>query len=367
MFKKSKNLNFKDHFTRVATFLTAIVIIFSTVSIINCSTIKESSSKTSVDKETQQINEQTAKQAVKEGELQKITVILDWVPNTNHTGIYVAKSNKYYEEEGLDVEIIQPSEGGSADLIAANQGDFGISYQEQVTYARTAENPLPIVAIAAIIQHNTSGFASPVEKNIKSPKDFEYKKYGGWGSPMEEAVLKGLMKKYGADFNKLEIVNIGAADFFTSVTKDVDFTWIYYGWDGVAAEIKNFKINFLLLQDLDSQLDFYTPLIITSENTLNNHPDIVKKFLKATEKGYKFAINNYQEAAMILLQSAPELDKEIVLASQKYLANQYMAGVHKWGIMDKKVWDTFSNWMYENNLINKKLESEKAFTNEYLP
>jgi ABC-type nitrate/sulfonate/bicarbonate transport system substrate-binding protein len=100
-------------------------------------------------------------------ELRKITVILDWVPNTNHTGMYVARDQGYYEEAGLEVEIIQPSEGGSADLVAAGKGDFGISYQEQVTYARTADESLPIVAIAAIIQENTSGFAAPSDKNIR--------------------------------------------------------------------------------------------------------------------------------------------------------------------------------------------------------
>ncbi|NCB20206.1 MAG: ABC transporter substrate-binding protein, partial [Bacteroidia bacterium] len=102
--------------------------------------------------------------------LRQVTVVLDWIPNTNHTGLYVALEEGYFEEEGLTVEIIQPTEGGSADLIAAGQGEFGLSYQEQVTYARTAENPLPVKAIAAVIQHNTSGFASPVEKKIITPK-----------------------------------------------------------------------------------------------------------------------------------------------------------------------------------------------------
>jgi len=296
----------------------------------------------------------------------RITVVLDWVPNTNHTGIYVASDLGYYEKENLYVEVIQPSEGGSADLIAAGKGQFGISYQEQVTYARTAENPLPIVALAAIIQHNTSGFASPVEKNIKSPADFEGKKYGGWGSPMEEAMLKGLMTKYGKDYEKLEIINIGAADFFTSVTKDVDFTWIYYGWDGVAAEIKDFKINFMLLQDLDSRLDFYTPVIIASEETINNNPEMVKKFLTATKKGYQFAIENPEQAADILLSAVPELDKEIVMESQKYLAGQYISDAAGWGQMTTGTWETFSRWMYENNLVAEILEADKAFTNEFL-
>jgi len=304
---------------------------------------------------------------VKPLEMKKITVVLDWVPNTNHTGIYAAVYNGYYAEVGLDVDIIQPTEGGSTDLIAAGKGEFGISYQEQITYARTADTPLPVVTIAAVIQHNTSGFASPIAKNIKTPSDFEGKKYGGWGSPMEDALLKALMKKYGADFSKLEIVNIGASDFFTSVTRDVDFSWIYYGWDGVAAELKNFKINFILLQDLDPLLDFYTPVIIASEKTINENPELVKKFLRATAQGYEFAISNPEKAAEILTTKVPELDKNIVIASQKYLAKQYISDAKRWGEMKESVWSTFGNWMYENNLITRKLEAAKAFTNEFLP
>jgi len=304
---------------------------------------------------------------VKSSELKKITVVLDWVPNTNHTGIYAAVANGNYAEEGLDVDIIQPTEGGSADLVAAGKCEFGISYQEQVTYARTADTPLPIVAIAAVIQHNTSGFASPVEKNIKTPSDFEGKKYGGWGSPTEDAILKALMEKFGADFSKLEIVNIGASDFFTSVTRDVDFSWIFYGWDGIAAELRNLKINFILLQDLDPVLDFYTPVIIASEKTVNENPELVKKFLRATAQGYKFAINNPEEAAEILTTIVPEQPENLVVASQKYLAKQYMSDVKRWGEMKESTWGTFGDWMFENNLITNKLEAAKAFTNDFLP
>lgn len=300
-------------------------------------------------------------------ELKKITVVLDWVPNTNHTGIYVAREKGYYKEEGFDVEIVQPTEGGAADLIAAGKGEFGISYQEQVAYARTAEPALPVKAIAAIIQHNTSGFASPVEKNIKTPKDFEGKKYGGWGSPIEETMLKALMEKYGADFSKLQIVNIGASDFITSVQKDVDFSWIFYGWDGIASEVRNFKINFLKLQDMDKDLDFYTPVIITNENNIEKDPEMIRKFLNATSKGYSFAIKNPDEAAQILLKNAPELDKNIVAASQKYLAKQYQADALKWGVMDEKIWQNFSNWMFDKKLIIKKLDFKNAYTNEFLP
>ncbi|MHB1335839.1 MAG: ABC transporter substrate-binding protein [Candidatus Humimicrobiaceae bacterium] len=304
---------------------------------------------------------------IKTQKLKKITVVLDWVPNTNHTGIYAARDKGYYKEEGFEVEIIQPTEGGAADLIAAGKGEFGISYQEQVTYARLASPSLPVKAIAAIIAHNTSGFASPVEKNIKTPKDFEGKKYGGWGSPMEEAMIRALMEKYGADYSKVQIVNIGASDFMTSVQKDVDFSWIYFGWDGIASEVKEFKINFLKLQDLDKNLDFYTPVIITSELTIKDEPEMVKKFLSATSKGYNFAISNPEESALILLKNAPELDKEIVVASQKYLAGEYQADSSKWGIMNEEIWHNFSKWMLDNNLIKQDFDYKNAYTNELLP
>jgi ABC-type nitrate/sulfonate/bicarbonate transport system substrate-binding protein len=305
--------------------------------------------------------------AAEEEPMKEVTVLLDWVPNTNHTGLYAALEEGYFAEEGLDVEIIQPSEGGSADLIAAGQADFGISYQEQVTYARTGEANLPIVAIAAVIQHNTSGFASPAEKGIESPADFEGKKYGGWGSPVEEAMLRSMMEAEGADFEKLEMVNIGAMDFFSSVAEHVDFTWIYYGWDGVAAEQKGMDLNFILLQDFDENLDFYTPVIIASEDLLETDPELAKAFLRATSRGYNFAIENPETAVGHLLTHAPEIDETIALASQEYLAGEYARGVDRWGEMEASTWANYADWLYERELIAEPLDVEEAFTNEYLP
>jgi ABC-type nitrate/sulfonate/bicarbonate transport system substrate-binding protein len=295
----------------------------------------------------------------------KITVLLDWVPNTNHTGLYAALELGCFEEEGLDVEILQVNEGGTAQLVAAEQAEFGISYQEEVTYARVEE--MPVVAVAAIIQHNTSGFASPAEKGIKSPADFEDKKYGGWGSPVEEAILKAMMNKYDADFDKLELVSIGSADFFTSVTRDVDFTWIYYGWDGVAAEVKGIDLNFINLRDEDKALDFYTPVIIASEQTIGQKPELVEKFLRATAKGYEYAIENPREAAEILLKVSPELDRELVSASQEYLSKEYRSDAPYWGYMEREVWENYAKWLYDRDLIGGMMDADRAFTNEFLP
>ena len=214
-----------------------------------------------------------------EKELEKITVVLDWTPNTNHTGLYVAKDQGYYEEEGLDVEIIMPGESGADQLVASGKADFGVSYQESITQARIQD--VPIVSIAAVIQHNTSGFASPVEKNIVSPKDFEGKKYGGWGSPIEESVISSLMKQENADPEEVSIINIGNTDFFTAVERDVDFAWIYYGWTGVESELRGKDINMVYLTDYSEKLDYYTPVLATNEEMIENDPETDQSLFKS--------------------------------------------------------------------------------------
>jgi ABC-type nitrate/sulfonate/bicarbonate transport system substrate-binding protein len=119
--------------------------------------------------------------------LKKVTLILDWTPNTNHSGIFAAESLGYYEESGLDVSIEQAAEGTVEQLISAGRGEFGISMQEVMNYALTQDDPLPIKAVAAIIQHNTSGFVSLKEDGIKSPADWTGKTYGGWAPPQRRA------------------------------------------------------------------------------------------------------------------------------------------------------------------------------------
>src|SRR3972149_1259134 len=105
-----------------------------------------------------------------------VTLMLDWVPNTNHTGIFVAQEKGYFKEAGLDVKIIQPGEVRPEAAVASGTAHFGISFQEYVTLARA--DKIPIVSIAAVLQHNTSGFASLADLKVDSPADFEGLRYG---------------------------------------------------------------------------------------------------------------------------------------------------------------------------------------------
>lgn len=295
-----------------------------------------------------------------------VTVILDYVANTNHTGMYVALDQGYYKEAGLDVEIVEPTEGATATLVAVGKGDFGISYQEDVTVALTSDDPLPIKAIAAIIQHNTSGFASHTDRNILSPKDFEGKTYAGWGGPGEEAVLKAVMAKNGADFSKLNYI-ISDGSGVEALKDKVDLLWTYEAWDNVTCQLSDIPINFMELRTLDERLDYYTPVIIANSDTLESRPELAEKFLAATTKGYEFAMENPAESAAILQKYAPDYDLEMLTISQEYLSAKYAEDAPRWGEMKDEVWDNYTDFLMEYGVIDTAIPAADCYTNEFLP
>ncbi len=314
-------------------------------------------------------NGKTGGEHVKAGEtsgLQDVTVILDYVANTNHTGMYVALDQGYYEDEGLNVKIVEPTEGATATLIAVGKGDFGISYQEDVTVALTSEDPLPIKAIAAIIQHNTSGFATYKGKHIQSPRDFEGKTYAGWGGPGEEAVLKAVMTQAGGDFSKLNVV-ISDGSGFEALRDKADIMWFFEAWDNVKCQLNDFPIEYTPVRDLDQRLDYYTPVIIANGKTLEEKPEMVKKFLAATKKGYEYAIADPAGSAQILQKYAPDYSLEMLTVSQTYLASKYKEDSPKWGVMKDEVWDNYTGFMVEYGVIDKMIPARQCYTNEFLP
>ncbi|GAB4442353.1 MAG: ABC transporter substrate-binding protein [Anaerolineae bacterium] len=296
-----------------------------------------------------------------------ITVMLDWVPNTNHTGLYVAQSQGFFEEAGLNVSIIQPGESTAEQVVAAGSAHFGVSYQEGVTLARTQD--VPIVSVAAVIQHNTSGFASRAAAGITSPRDFEGKTYGGWGSPVEQAMLSLLMQCDGGDVSQVNILDSGYTDFLTITERgDIDFAWIFYGWDGINAELKGVELNTVMLNEWQECVpDYYTPVLITNEKMIAEQPELVKAFVGAAAKGYEFAIANPEQAADILLQAAPENDPALVKASQQWLAKQYQADALQWGQQSEAVWQRYADWLLEQGLLDKPLDAAAAFDNSFLP
>lgn len=299
----------------------------------------------------------------------KLTFVLDWTPNTNHTGIFVAKAKGYFEEEGLDVEIIQPPENGVEPVVGSNKAQMGVSFQDYMVPALQGEKKqMPITAVAAILQHNLSGIMSAKGNGITSPKGMEGKTYATWELPIEQAILKSCVESDGGDFSKVKMVPQVIDDEVAALkSKQVDSIWVYYGWAGIRAEVADFPVDYFAFKDIDEVFDYYSPVIIANDDFMAENPEAVKGFLKAVKKGYEEAIEDPEAAAEILLKENPELDKELVMESQQYLADQYKADADQWGIIDGERWNKFHKWLNDNGLTEEEIPMDCGFTNDYLP
>ena len=269
----------------------------------------------------------------------KIDFILDWSPNTNHTGLYVAKEKGYFKEAGVDVDIKLPPEDSTSDLIINGKAPFGIYFQDSM--AKKLDKGAEITAVAAIVEHNTSGIISKKSAGINGPKDLAGKKYGTWNDPVELGMLKTLVESQGSKFDDVEKVPNNDSNSITPIENGLfDAAWIYHGWDGIMAQTQGMDTNFFYMKDYVKQ---------------------------AIKKGYQYAMEHPEEAADILIKNAPELKnkRDFVLASQKYLSEQYASDKDKWGQFEASRWNAFYKWAKDNGLVKNDL-SDKGFSNDYI-
>lgn len=307
------------------------------------------------------------KKAQGEKELTKITFVLDWTPNTNHTGLYVAEEKGYFEDAGLDVEIVQPPEDGASALVASGKAQFGIDFQDSIAPAFASDSPLPVTAVATLIQHNTSGIISRKGEGMDRPKGMEGKTYATWDMEVEKAMIKNVVEADGGNYSKINMIPSNVTDEVTALkSKQVDAIWVYYAWGGIATEVKDLSTDYFAFKDINPVFDYYTPVIVANNDFLKEEPDTAKAFLSAVKKGYEDAIADPKEAADILCKAAPELDEKLVLASQEWLADQYKAEVDQWGYIDPARWDAFYKWLGENKLIEQEIPAGFGFSNDYL-
>lgn len=304
-------------------------------------------------------------------EAKEIIVSLDWTPNTNHTGLYVALANGYYADAGLNVKIVQPPEGDAIAACSSGQVQFAVGYQDLLLPAFTSETPMDVTAVAALLQHNTSCIVSKKGAGMDTPKGLEGKQYLTWQSPIELAMMKSVVEADGGDFSKVEQI----PDVPTDEAQDVNANpnhaiWIYYGWGGINAEVNNIEVDTFFFKDLNPVFDYYSPVLVANNQLIKDDPETVKAFLAATQKGYEYAVSNPDEAAQILIDSddTGALDgcEELVKASQKWMADQYVADAPKWGYIDPARWNAFYNWVADEKIIDEKLPENTGFTNDYL-
>ena len=302
-----------------------------------------------------------------------LSLALDWTPNTNHTGIYVALANKWYEEEGIDLTILPFSEAVLPDVVVASgKADIGIGSTEGVVADAAAG--APVVSIAAIMPHGTSALAVLKSSGITRPAELTDKIYGGFGAPFEEPVINTIIRNDGGDGTfKNVTLRIEALNALKS--RRIDFAWIFLGWEGVQAQREGIDLTTFPITAYGIP-DYSSPDIITSPETLAKKTDALRRFMRATARGYEYAREHPREAAQFLINAAPPgtfPDSALVLQSQAYLSPRYAEAGKKWGMQSKQAWHDYPKFMLDNKAVidvNGKpvtsLNFDALYTNELL-
>jgi ABC-type nitrate/sulfonate/bicarbonate transport system substrate-binding protein len=305
-----------------------------------------------------------------------VKLALDWTPNTNHTGIYVALEKGWYRQEGIDLTLLPYSSSIAPEqLVGTGQADFGISFTEGVTSARAAGEP--VVSIAAIIQHNTSALISLKSSGLDTIAKLAGKHYVGFGAPYEQPVISQVLSCGGASNTSFQNVTTALDPIAALKSGQFDFAWVFMGWEGIEAERQGLDLNVFPLLDY-CMPDYYSPVIITNQQLISQHGDVIARFLKATAEGYTYAIAHPEDAANLLMQAAPAGtfdDKQLVYESQAYLSPRYSADTSCWGSQTLEKWTDYPRFMYthsalldvNNQPLTRPPNYAAAFTNQFLP
>ena len=308
--------------------------------------------------------------------LENVTLALDWTPNTNHSGIYVAIEKGYYRQQGINLTILPYSSTVAPEtLVATGKADFAISFTEAVTAARAAGQPL--VSIAAIIQHNTSALVSLKSSGLDTVASLSGKRYAGFGAPYEQPVIDQVLSCGGATNPTFQNITTSLDPIAALKSKQFDFAWVFEGWEVIQAQREGLALNVFPITDYCIP-DYYSPVIITSQSLIGSNPAVIKRFLAATAEGYNYAIKNPKAAAALLIKGAPAGsfdDTGLVDASQAFLSPLYAQGAPCWGYQTAAKWTNYPRFMYNHgaiqdangNPITTPPDYTAAFTNQFLP
>lgn len=308
------------------------------------------------------------------GSGETIRFALDWMPNTNHTGLYVAAQRGFFADAGLDVRILPYNNTSVDTVIDAGNAEFGVSTHNSATFARAAG--AHTTSVLAPLQHWATGIGVRADRaDIASPKDLDGKTYAGFGDPGEKEALQQVIRNAGGR-GEFTSVTLGSSAYEAVYSGKADFTVSYLAWEGIEAEHHGTPMRYFRYTDFGFP-DAYAIVINANQDWLAANPDRARRFVQALQRGYQFAADNPDEAAKDLIAANPGAfnDEALVVESQRMLAGQFMKDAQgRVGTQTREQWAANSAFLYRGGLLNgpdgSPLRTEPDwstyFTDEYL-
>ena len=297
-----------------------------------------------------------------------LVLYLDWTPNINHIGFFVAKDLGFYENLGIRINILDPSTDDykitPAKKVELGESDFALCPFESVISYRTKSKTFDLIAVAAVLQKDLSAIAVK-NKAITSPKFLDNKTYASYGARYEDLIVKQMIINDGGN-GTINIKYPNKLGIWETVMKDkYDSTWIFLNWEGIEAKGKNITLNYFRMSDFNIPYS-YSPVVVGSEKLLYENKELVKKFLLATREGFLFSLSNKIKSVEILSQYIPDYEKEVNLTDALEETVEAFIDNNVWGKINDSNVDIFINWLLKNNIIDLNFDYKKLFTNNFL-
>jgi ABC-type nitrate/sulfonate/bicarbonate transport system substrate-binding protein len=305
-----------------------------------------------------------------------VRLALDWTPNTNHTGFYVAAANGWYGDAGVDFQVLPYGTTAPEALVGAGQAECGISFQDSMTFAVAAG--APIVSVMAILQHTAQVIAVLDTSTIARPRDLDGRTYAGFGYPNEEPTLKAVIKADGGK-GTFKTVTLDTAAYDALYAKRADFVIMFTAWEGIEAKERGIAIRTFAFDDYGFP-DFYQVVLACNRGWLAAKPELARAFLAATVRGFQLAATDPNAAAALLIAQNPGVfdgNPKLPLDSQRFLASTGLLTDESGQVGRQTLakWQGYSGFLFSQGLLTgsdgKPLKASpdygSLFTNDYLP
>jgi putative hydroxymethylpyrimidine transport system substrate-binding protein len=282
------------------------------------------------------------------------TLVLDFTPNAAHAGIYAAREEGYYRDAGIDLAVRQPGESTDAPkLLAAGRTDFAILDIHDLGIAH--EQGLELLGVAAIVQRPLAAVIAAGDGPVRRPRDLDGHKVGVTGLPSDEAVVDSEVAADGGDPAAVKRVTIGFNAVSSLAAGKVDAVTGFWNAEGVALQRRGVPVRIFKVSRYGAPP--YPELILTtSRETAEREPGLVERMVAATERGYRYAVDNPEGALDDLLAAAPGLDRADQAAQLRVLKADLRPAP-----LDPEGLEAWAKWDYEHGLLEKPLDPHAVF------
>ena len=291
---------------------------------------------------------------------ESVSLALDWYPNANHAGIYLAAAQGLFGAAGITPEVYTPADPATVlQTVGAGRDDFGISYQSEVLLARA--QGVPVVSVAAVVQVPLLVLMALTERGVTRPADLRGRSIGITGVASDEALLSTILGADGVGLDEVELVNVGYDLLPAIASGRVDaVTGVYWNHETLIADREGYDVTLIRIEDWGVP-SYYELVLVASEETVASRPETVRALAGAIGQGYASAAADPSAALAALVAASADLDVELERDTIPLSSSTWLDARGRWGTQSAGRWDAYGGWMAGNGLIPADLDIAAAW------